>query len=49
MKKLEKVSLFSPEGSGNSSLTREEMSALTSDYVDGYCSFYCLEYMDQTI
>ena len=41
MKKLKKVSLFNPEGSDNSALTREEMSALTSDYVDGYCFFYC--------
>ena len=28
MKKLKKVSLFNPEGSDNSALTREEMSAI---------------------
>jgi len=46
MRNLKKVSLFSPEGLGNKNvLTEEEMRAIIGGYVDGYCYFYCMEFL----
>lgn len=49
MKTLKKVSLFTPEGLGDMKvLSEEQMRAIIGGYVDGYCYFYCLDYLNQT-
>ena len=48
-KELKKVSLFDAEGLAKMNLTDEQRAMLVSDYVEGLCYFYCLEYLSGTV